>query len=161
MPVSHTALQIVTFLGVVVLACYSTSQETENKRAVTEHQFMHDKGKAIQGLKRLIWLHSAMGGVHTANARDLSRASAWDTHTAKDIPSLDSRGGANSEQPEYLMMHPIGRLAQQELRQRPTSNGSPLQYEKYPQYRWSQQQISDKLQGRENNRKNSAISQGL
>ncbi|KAJ1139494.1 hypothetical protein NDU88_005865 [Pleurodeles waltl] len=160
MPVSHTALQIVTFLWVVVLACYSTSQETENRRAVTEHQFMHDKGKAIQGLKRLIWLHSAMGGVHTASGRDLSGASRWDVNMVKDIPSLDSNGGANPEQTEYLMTHPMARQAQEELRQRLESNKSPLQYE-YPQSRWSLQEFSDKLQGKENNRKNPIISQAL
>ena len=39
------------------------------RRAVTEHQLLHDRGRTIQSLKRLIWLSSAIEGLHTAKAR--------------------------------------------------------------------------------------------
>ncbi|KAG2468366.1 PTH4 protein, partial [Polypterus senegalus] len=61
------------------------------KRAVTEHQFMHDKGRAMQSLKRLIWLSSAMGGVHTATGRDLSEMEpAWDHLSGQGRTNFDS-----------------------------------------------------------------------
>ncbi|XP_034170355.1 LOW QUALITY PROTEIN: parathyroid hormone 4 [Pangasianodon hypophthalmus] len=47
------------------------SQENE-RRAVTEHQLMHDRGRSIQSLKRLIWLSSAIERLHTAETRSLS-----------------------------------------------------------------------------------------
>ncbi|XP_041092053.1 parathyroid hormone 4 isoform X2 [Polyodon spathula] len=68
-------------LTVVVIAFIALAkpQEMESKRAVTEHQFMHDKGSAMQSLKRLIWLSSAMREVHTASRRDISSADpVWD-----------------------------------------------------------------------------------
>uniref|UniRef100_A0A8C9ZYL0 Parathyroid hormone n=1 Tax=Sander lucioperca TaxID=283035 RepID=A0A8C9ZYL0_SANLU len=40
-----------------------------SRRAVTEHQLMHDRGQNIQSLKRLIWLSSAIEGLHTAQTR--------------------------------------------------------------------------------------------
>ena len=36
---------------------------------MTEHQLLHDRGHSIQSLKRLIWLTSAMEGLHTAQTR--------------------------------------------------------------------------------------------
>uniref|UniRef100_A0A8B9UXP6 Uncharacterized protein n=2 Tax=Anas TaxID=8835 RepID=A0A8B9UXP6_9AVES len=57
------SLQMVTFLAMIFFACFATSQDTE--KAVTEHQLMHDKGRAFQGLKRLMWLYNALGSVHT------------------------------------------------------------------------------------------------
>ncbi|XP_059360356.1 parathyroid hormone 4 isoform X2 [Carassius carassius] len=47
-------------------------QEDQSRRAVTEHQLMHDRGRSIQSLRRLIWLSSAIEGLHTAQARALS-----------------------------------------------------------------------------------------
>ncbi|KAK1152134.1 parathyroid hormone 4-like [Acipenser oxyrinchus oxyrinchus] len=71
---------------VIALTAFAKSQEVENKRAVTEHQFMHDKGRAMQSLKRLIWLSSAMGEVHTAGRRDISSADpVWD---GQESPSV-------------------------------------------------------------------------
>ncbi|XP_056304032.1 parathyroid hormone 4 [Danio aesculapii] len=52
-------------------------QESESRRAVTEHQLMHDRGRSIQSLKRLIWLSSAIEGLHTAQARTLEPESRW------------------------------------------------------------------------------------
>ncbi|KAK1152834.1 parathyroid hormone 4-like [Acipenser oxyrinchus oxyrinchus] len=71
---------------VIALTAFAKSQEVENKRAVTEHQFMHDKGRAMQSLKRLIWLSSAMREVHTAGRRDISSADpVWD---GQESPSV-------------------------------------------------------------------------
>uniref|UniRef100_A0A667ZKA0 Uncharacterized protein n=1 Tax=Myripristis murdjan TaxID=586833 RepID=A0A667ZKA0_9TELE len=42
---------------------------SSSRRAVTEHQLMHDRGRTIQSLKRLIWLSSAIEGLHTAQTR--------------------------------------------------------------------------------------------
>lgn len=36
---------------------------------MSEHQLMHDRSRNIQSLKRLIWLSSAIEGLHTAETR--------------------------------------------------------------------------------------------
>ncbi|XP_029105723.1 parathyroid hormone 4 [Scleropages formosus] len=57
-------------MAVMVLFMFASAQCQENeRRAVTEHQLMHDRGRAMQSLKRLIWLSSAMEGLHTAHTR--------------------------------------------------------------------------------------------
>nr|XP_005987745.1 PREDICTED: parathyroid hormone-related protein-like [Latimeria chalumnae] len=90
---SQRPVQILSFLGIFLLTSIASSQETEDKRAVTEHQFMHDKGKGVQELKRLMWLHNTMGGVHTAGGRDLSHMnSIWDVQKAKDTPNQHNSG---------------------------------------------------------------------
>ncbi|KAJ0002670.1 hypothetical protein NQD34_007819 [Periophthalmus magnuspinnatus] len=45
--------------------------QSDSRRAVSEHQLMHDRGRTVQSLKRLIWLSSAIEGLHTAQARGL------------------------------------------------------------------------------------------
>ncbi|KAM3622307.1 uncharacterized protein V6R79_022994 [Siganus canaliculatus] len=57
--------------ALVLLVVFSAGrcQQTDSRRAVTEHQLMHDRGKNIQSLKRLIWLSSAIEGLHTAETR--------------------------------------------------------------------------------------------
>ncbi|NXN17296.1 PTH4 protein, partial [Indicator maculatus] len=83
------ALQLVTFLAILFFACFATCQDIESRRAVTEHQLMHDKGRAFQGLKRLMWLHHALGSVHTASSRDTSLADAmWDSQESQDPSDL-------------------------------------------------------------------------
>ncbi|NXQ89231.1 PTH4 protein, partial [Nyctibius grandis] len=83
------SLQPVTLLAILFFACFATCQDTENKRAVTEHQLMHDKGRAFQGLKRLMWLHNALGSVHTASSRDISLSNAmWDSQKSRDPSDL-------------------------------------------------------------------------
>ncbi|XP_078273576.1 parathyroid hormone-related protein-like [Rhinoraja longicauda] len=42
------------------------------KRSVSEHQFMHDKGRSIQELQRRIWLNNVMGELHTADSREVA-----------------------------------------------------------------------------------------
>ncbi|NXP09134.1 PTH4 protein, partial [Thinocorus orbignyianus] len=96
------SLQMVTFLAILLLACFATCQDTEKKRAVTEHQLMHDKGRAFQGLKRLMWLHNALGSVHTASSRDISLSNAmWDSQKSQD-PS-DPYNSIGGEETSSLM----------------------------------------------------------
>uniref|UniRef100_A0A8C3CSD3 Parathyroid hormone n=1 Tax=Cairina moschata TaxID=8855 RepID=A0A8C3CSD3_CAIMO len=91
------SLQMVTFLAIIFFACFATSQDTENKRAVTEHQLMHDKGRAFQGLKRLMWLYNALGSVHTASSRAISLSDAmWDSQKSQDLYDSISRDEASS-----------------------------------------------------------------
>ncbi|NXU33879.1 PTH4 protein, partial [Drymodes brunneopygia] len=85
------SLQTVIFLAVLFFACFATCQDIENRRAVTEHQLMHDKGRAAQGLKRLLWLHHALGAVHTASSRDIPLPSAsWDVQRNQDPSDFNS-----------------------------------------------------------------------
>ncbi|XP_068452016.1 parathyroid hormone 4 [Clinocottus analis] len=67
----QTSLRPVQWLAVMFLLVFTTShcQQNQSRRAVTEHQLMHDRGQNIQSLKRLIWLSSAIEGLHTAEAR--------------------------------------------------------------------------------------------
>ncbi|NXU77772.1 PTH4 protein, partial [Oreotrochilus melanogaster] len=82
------SLQMVTLMA-ILLACSAACQDPENKRAVTEHQLMHDKGREFQGLKRLMWLHNALGSVHTASSRDISLSnSMWDSQKSQDPSDL-------------------------------------------------------------------------
>ncbi|XP_043977872.1 parathyroid hormone 4 [Gambusia affinis] len=65
-------MQISQLFAVMVLVIFTTGhcQQNDNRRrAVTEHQLMHNRGRNIQSLKRLIWLSSAMEGLHTAQTR--------------------------------------------------------------------------------------------
>ncbi|XP_041744434.1 parathyroid hormone 4 [Coregonus clupeaformis] len=71
MLVSQTRVQSVAVMVLVVFTVIRC-QENESRRAVTEHQLMHDRGRTIQSLKRLIWLSSAMEGLHTAQTRSSS-----------------------------------------------------------------------------------------
>ncbi|XP_035518155.1 parathyroid hormone 4 [Morone saxatilis] len=68
MQMSHRPVQ---WLAVMLLVVFTTGrcQQNESRRAVTEHQLMHDRGRNIQSLKRLIWLSSAIEGLHTAQTR--------------------------------------------------------------------------------------------
>ncbi|NXL78452.1 PTH4 protein, partial [Leptocoma aspasia] len=83
-----------TFLAILFFACFAMGQDLENRRAVTEHQLMHDKGRAVQGLKRLMWLHHALGAVHTASSRDIPLPSAgWDAKKSQDPSDFNSSDG--------------------------------------------------------------------
>ncbi|KAJ7332935.1 hypothetical protein JRQ81_015115 [Phrynocephalus forsythii] len=95
MPLSQRYLQTLKVLSIFLLACFATCQEAENKRAVTEHQLLNDRGRALQGLKRLMWLHNAMTGVHTATDRGrISRAHImWTSPNSQDLSDFyDSTG---------------------------------------------------------------------
>ncbi|NWV59560.1 PTH4 protein, partial [Malurus elegans] len=83
------SLQTVTFLAILLFACFATCQDIENRRAVTEHQLMHDKGRTFQGLKRLLWLHHALGAVHTASSRDIPLPNVQKSQDSSDFNSID------------------------------------------------------------------------
>ncbi|XP_069567350.1 parathyroid hormone 4 isoform X2 [Brachyistius frenatus] len=68
MQVFHTPVQWLVILLLVVFTP-SRCQQNDSRRAVAEHQLMHDRGRNIQSLKRLIWLSSAIEGLHTAQSR--------------------------------------------------------------------------------------------
>ncbi|NXH48570.1 PTH4 protein, partial [Dicaeum eximium] len=88
------SLQTVTFLAILFFSCFAMGQDLENRRAVTEYQLMHDKGRAVQGLKRLMWLHHALGAVHTASSRDVPLPNAsWDAQESQDPSDFNSSDG--------------------------------------------------------------------
>uniref|UniRef100_A0AAY5KEW9 Uncharacterized protein n=1 Tax=Esox lucius TaxID=8010 RepID=A0AAY5KEW9_ESOLU len=76
-PVQSVAVMVL--LVFIVAHC-----QVNERRAVTEHQLMHDRGRSIQSLKRLIWLSTAMEGLHTAQTRSSSLSSIpGSLHTEK------------------------------------------------------------------------------
>ncbi|XP_061689914.1 parathyroid hormone 4 [Syngnathoides biaculeatus] len=69
MPMCHDYVPwLVVFMLAAVLPTGLCDQD-QSRRAVAEHQLMHDRGHNIQSLKRLIWLSGAMEGLHTAQTR--------------------------------------------------------------------------------------------
>uniref|UniRef100_A0A670IHM8 Uncharacterized protein n=1 Tax=Podarcis muralis TaxID=64176 RepID=A0A670IHM8_PODMU len=62
---------------------------TYSKTRVAEFQFLHNKGNLREELNRLIWLHQAMGGVHTAVGRDIPQAHiVWTSPRNQDLSNL-------------------------------------------------------------------------
>uniref|UniRef100_A0A8B9PFI7 Parathyroid hormone-related protein n=1 Tax=Apteryx owenii TaxID=8824 RepID=A0A8B9PFI7_APTOW len=106
-----------------------------DKRAVTEHQLMHDKGRAFQGLKRLMWLHNALGSVHTASSRDVSLSNAmWDSQKSRDPSELEnsiSRDETSSVMKQLL--EPMEKEQGFPLLKKP----GILQYMKTPKGNWN------------------------
>ncbi|XP_033994574.1 parathyroid hormone 4 [Trematomus bernacchii] len=94
MQMSHRPVQ---WLAVMLLVVFTAArcQQNESRRAVSEHQLMHDRGRSIQSLKRLIWLSSAIEGLHTAQTR--STFNPTKTLNLALNPALVS--GAGSPQP--------------------------------------------------------------
>ncbi|XP_077386259.1 parathyroid hormone 4 [Festucalex cinctus] len=60
--------RLLVFMLLLVLPT-GLCEQNQSRRAVAEHQLMHDRGRNIQSLKRLIWLSGAMEGLHTARTR--------------------------------------------------------------------------------------------
>ncbi|KAJ7400006.1 hypothetical protein BTVI_109342 [Pitangus sulphuratus] len=57
---------------------------------------MHDRGRAFQGLKRLTWLHNALGTVHTASSRDVPPPHAtWGAQKSQDPSDLHGSTGGD------------------------------------------------------------------
>ncbi|KAL0978102.1 hypothetical protein UPYG_G00165910 [Umbra pygmaea] len=81
MLLSQKPVRLVAIMLIVIFTV-THCQENERRRAVTEHQLMHDRGRSIQSLKRLMWLSTAMEGLHTAQAHSSSLQS---------IPGLSPR----------------------------------------------------------------------
>ncbi|XP_074534388.1 parathyroid hormone 4 [Halichoeres trimaculatus] len=68
MQTSHRPVQLLAVMLLIVSTSGQFDQD-KSRRAVTEHQLMHDRSQNIQSLKRLIWLSSAIEGLHTAQTR--------------------------------------------------------------------------------------------
>ncbi|XP_057261062.1 parathyroid hormone 4-like [Pezoporus wallicus] len=137
------SLQVVTLLAVLSFTCFATCQDTANKRAVTEHQLMHDKGREFQGLKRLMWLHNALGSVHTASSRDISLSNAmWDSPKSQD-PS-DLYNSINRDKTSSRMKQLL-ELMEKEQGFPPLKQLDLLQSMKSPKGNWNLQELSDLL----------------
>uniref|UniRef100_A0A3B3R9K5 Parathyroid hormone 4 n=1 Tax=Paramormyrops kingsleyae TaxID=1676925 RepID=A0A3B3R9K5_9TELE len=91
---SHKSLQSVAAVLIFMLA--SVICQDNERRAVTEHQLMHDRGRAIQSLRRLIWLTSTMEGLHTAHSRIPPDAVPPDCQREYPEQPLAQLGRANS-----------------------------------------------------------------
>ncbi|NXV02864.1 PTH4 protein, partial [Cettia cetti] len=87
------SLQTATFLAILFSAYFAMCQDLENRRAVTEHQLMHDKGRTVQGLKRLMWLHHALGAVHTASRDTPAPNARWDAQRSQNPSDFNSDDG--------------------------------------------------------------------
>ncbi|XP_040975904.1 parathyroid hormone 4-like [Aquila chrysaetos chrysaetos] len=141
------SLQMVTFLAILFFACFATCQDTETKRAVTEHQLMHDKGRAFQGLKRLMWLHNALGSVHTASSRDISLSNAmWDSQKSQDPSDLYN---SISRDETSSLMKQLLELTEKEQGFPPLKQLDLLQYMKTPKSNWNPEDLLDLLQIKE------------
>ncbi|KAL0154327.1 hypothetical protein M9458_050440 [Cirrhinus mrigala] len=57
---------------------------------------MHDRGRSIQSLKRLIWLSSAIEGLHTAQTRTLTNEEPDSRWRSRDAAQLYSQLGKDS-----------------------------------------------------------------
>uniref|UniRef100_A0A8C4X2V1 Parathyroid hormone-like hormone a n=1 Tax=Erpetoichthys calabaricus TaxID=27687 RepID=A0A8C4X2V1_ERPCA len=61
--------------AVFLLCCsiptYGLSFHCCRRRAVSEHQLLHDKSRSFQELQRRIWLRNLLDEVHTAEIQDL------------------------------------------------------------------------------------------
>lgn len=80
-----------------------------SRRALTEHQLMHDKGRAVQGLERLKWLHHALGAAHTASSRDSPVPNArWDVQRSQDPSHLNTNDGDEAASLLKQLLEPMG-----------------------------------------------------
>ncbi|XP_054974355.1 parathyroid hormone-related protein isoform X2 [Sorex araneus] len=68
---------LVFLLSYSVPSCGRSVEELGRrlKRAVSEHQLMHDKAKSIQDLRRRNFLHNLISEIHTAEIRTTSAVS--------------------------------------------------------------------------------------
>ncbi|KAG8438465.1 hypothetical protein GDO86_004872 [Hymenochirus boettgeri] len=58
------------------------------RRAVSEHQLLHDKGRALQELRRRIFLQNLIGGVNTAEIRALPDDSLHSSASVKNYNTV-------------------------------------------------------------------------
>ncbi|PKU28851.1 parathyroid hormone-related protein [Limosa lapponica baueri] len=85
------------------------------KRAVSEHQLLHDKGKSIQDLRRRIFLQNLIEGVNTAEIRATSEVSP-NPKPATNTKNYPVRFGSEDE----------GRYLTQETNKSQTYKEQPL-----------------------------------
>ncbi|NXJ38928.1 PTHR protein, partial [Ciconia maguari] len=93
--------------------CLSDRQSA--KRAVSEHQLLHDKGKSIQDLRRRIFLQNLIEGVNTAEIRATSEVSP-NPKPATNTKNYPVRFGSEDE----------GRYLTQETNKSQTYKEQPL-----------------------------------
>lgn len=118
---------------------------------------MHDKGRAFQGLKRLMWLHNALGSVHTASSRDISLSNAiWDSQKTRD-PS-DLYNSISSDETSNPMKQLL-KLLEDEQSFPALKKQSLLQNLKTPEGNWNPQDVFDLLQIKEFGRKRNPSNQ--
>ncbi|KAM9799797.1 parathyroid hormone 4 [Syngnathus typhle] len=79
--------RLVVFVLLVLLPT-GLCEQNQSRRAVAEHQLLHDRGRNIQSLKRLIWLSGAMEGLHTAQTRSLVAPVAREAPEDEDDPDV-------------------------------------------------------------------------
>ncbi|CAH7433642.1 Pthlh [Phodopus roborovskii] len=85
------------------------------KRAVSEHQLLHDKGKSIQDLRRRFFLHHLIAEIHTAEIRATSEVSP-NSKPAPNTKNHPVRFGSDDE----------GRYLTQETNKAETYKEQPL-----------------------------------
>ncbi|OXB80260.1 UNVERIFIED_CONTAM: hypothetical protein H355_009980 [Colinus virginianus] len=90
-------------------------KEIGSKRAVSEHQLLHDKGKSIQDLRRRIFLQNLIEGVNTAEIRATSEVSP-NPKPATNTKNYPVRFGSEDE----------GRYLTQETNKSQTYKEQPL-----------------------------------
>ncbi|XP_041639548.1 parathyroid hormone 4 [Cheilinus undulatus] len=112
MQTSHRPVQLLT----VMLLIVSTSgqcEQNKSRRAVTEHQLMHDRGQNIQSLKRLIWLSSAIEGLHTAQTRSATLNPPKSLNLALD-PESPQTSRVQSVLRDFFNSHYLNQLPDRE-----------------------------------------------
>lgn len=118
---------------------------------------MHDKGRAFQGLKRLMWLHNALGSVHTASSRDISLSNdMWDSQKSQDPSDLYNSIGTDDTS---SLMKQLLELTEKEQGFPPLKQLDLLQYEKTPKGNWNPQDLFNLLQIKELGSKRNPSSQ--
>lgn len=70
---------------------------------MSEHQLMHDRSRNIQSLKRLIWLSSAMEGLHTAETRSAPLEASRGLNLALTPPLISAAGSPQSSRVQNLL----------------------------------------------------------
>ncbi|XP_028260937.1 parathyroid hormone 4 [Parambassis ranga] len=101
MQMSHRPVQWLAVMLLVVTI--GQCQQNDSRRAVTEHQLMHDRGRNIQSLKRLIWLSSAIEGLHTAQTRSAAFNPTKALNLALNPPLVPVRGNPDPARTRSLL----------------------------------------------------------
>lgn len=97
------------------VASTDTVLSPDSKRAVSEHQLLHDKGKSIQDLRRRFFLHHLIAEIHTAEIRATSEVSP-NSKPAPNTKNHPVRFGSDDE----------GRYLTQETNKVETYKDQPL-----------------------------------
>lgn len=70
---------------------------------MSEHQLMHDRSRNIQSLKRLIWLSSAIEGLHTAETRSVPLEATRGLNLALDPALISASGSPQTSRVQNLL----------------------------------------------------------